>query len=73
MMSGYPDAGVPEIQAAAAPHRCRSYGVVARDGGWCVTLDGCATRPFKNREAAARIARQLQRQADGLLQTEPRS
>ena len=73
MMSGYPDASVPELQAEAAPHRHRIYGVVARDGGWCVTLDGCATRPFKDREAAARIARQLQRQADGLLQTEPRS
>ena len=53
MMSGYPD-GRP-----AAPHRPRAYGVVARDGGWCVTLDGCATRPFKDREAAARIARVL--------------
>ena len=67
MMSGYP------VGRPAAPHRPRAYGVVARDGGWCVTLDGCATRPFKDREAAARIARQLQRQADGLLQTEPRS
>ena len=72
MMSGYPDAGVPEIQADAAPHRCRAYGVVARDGGWCVTLDDCATRPFKDREAALRIARQLQAQADRLNHTETR-
>ena len=72
MMSGYPDAGVPEIQAEAAPHRCRTYGVVARDGGWCVTLEDCATRPFKDREAALRIARQLQTQADRLNHTETR-
>ena len=72
MMSGYPDAGVPEIQAAAAPHRCRSYGVVARDGGWCVTLDDCATRPFADQDAALRIARQLQGQADRLNHTETR-
>ncbi|MNV67765.1 hypothetical protein [Brevundimonas sp. CEF1] len=65
MMSGYPDA------RPAPPHRHRAYGVVARDGGWCVTLDDCATRPFKDREAALRIARQLQRQADGLHQTAP--
>ena len=71
MMSGYPDAGAPELQAEAPPHRCRAYGVVARDGGWCVTLDDCATRPFKDREAALRIARQLQRQADGLHHAEP--
>ena len=70
MMSGYPDAGVPEIQAAAAPHRCRSYGVVARDGGWCVTLDDCATRPFADQDAALRIARQLQGQADRLNHAE---
>ena len=66
MMSGYPD-GRP-----AAPHRPRAYGVVARDGGWCVTLEDCATRPFKDREAALRIARQLQAQADRLNHTETR-
>lgn len=65
MMSGYPDA------RPAPPHRHRAYGVVARDGGWCVTLDDCATRPFKDREAALRIAHQLQRQADSLHHTEP--
>ena len=73
MMTGYPDASVPEAPSAAPPHRCRSYGVVARDGGWCVTLDSCATRPFLDHEAALRIARQLQRQADRLNQAEPRS
>jgi hypothetical protein len=70
MMSGYPDAGVPQAQSAPAPHRCRTYGVVARDGGWCVTLDDCATRPFKDRDAALRIARQLQSQADCLHHAE---
>ena len=55
MMTGYPDASIPEAQSAPAPHRCRTYGVVARDGGWCVTLDSCATRPFPDREAALRI------------------
>jgi hypothetical protein len=73
MMTGYPDASIPEAQSAPAPHRCRTYGVVARDGGWCVTLDSCATRPFPDREAALRIARQLQRQADRLNHAEPRS
>ena len=70
MMSGYPDAGAPELQAEAPPHRCRAYGVVARDGGWCVTLDDCATRPFADQDAALRIARQLQGQADRLNHTE---
>ena len=73
MMSGYPDASVPERRAEVAPHRHRTYGVVARDGGWCVTLDSCATRPFPDREAALRIAKQLQRQANRLNHAEPRS
>ncbi|MNR15656.1 hypothetical protein D3C85_1322070 [compost metagenome] len=70
MMTGYPDASISEARSVAAPHRCRTYGVVARDGGWCVTLDSCATRPFPDHEAALRIARQLQRQADQLNHTE---
>ncbi|MNX87935.1 hypothetical protein D3C86_1198890 [compost metagenome] len=70
MMTGYPDASISEARSVAAPHRCRTYGVVARDGGWCVTLDSCATRPFADHEAALRIARQLQRQADQLNHTE---
>ena len=73
MMTGYPDVSGPEARSVAAPHRCRTYGVVARDGGWCVTLDSCATRPFPDHEAALRIARQLQRQADRLNHAEPRS
>ena len=73
MMTGYPDASVAEAPSAAPPHRCRTYGVVARDGGWCVTLDSCATRPFPDQEAALRIARQLQRQADRLNHAEPGS
>jgi hypothetical protein len=67
MMTGYPDARPTEVR------RHRAYGVVACDGGWCVTLDDCATRPFRDREAALRIARQLQRQADCLHHTEPRT
>jgi hypothetical protein len=68
MMSGYPDRRAPDPR----PHPVRAYGVIARDGGWCVTLEDCATRPFKDREAALRIARQLQTQADRLRHTEGR-
>ena len=31
MMTGYPDAAVPELQAEAAPLRHRAYGVLALD------------------------------------------
>lgn len=68
MMSGYPDTRAPDPR----PHPARAYGVIARDGGWCVTLEDCATRPFKDREAALRIACQLQAQADRLNHTETR-
>ena len=68
MMSGYPDTRAPDPR----PHPARAYGVIARDGGWCVTLDDCATRPFADQEAALRIARQLQTQADRLNHTETR-
>ena len=67
MMSGYPDTRAPD------PRPARAYGVVARDGGWCVTLDDCATRPFKDREATLHIARQLQTKADRLRHAEPRA
>ena len=66
MMSGYPEAGRRDLR----PHPARAYSVVARDGGWCVTRDDCATRPFKDRDAALRIARQLQAQADRLHHAE---
>ena len=69
MMSGYTDRRRP----VPRPYLARAYGVVARDGGWCVTLDDCATRPFKDRDAALRIARQLQTQADRLRHAEPRA
>ncbi|MET4684167.1 hypothetical protein ABIE19_002097 [Brevundimonas faecalis] len=62
MMSGYPD----RHQSQARPHPARAYGVIERDGGWCVVVEDCATRPFRDREAALRIARQLQDQADRL-------
>ncbi len=61
MMSGY----IPHPHGAtvAPPRR---YAVVAREGGWSVSLNGACTRPFADRGAAERIARQLQRQAEGL-------
>ena len=69
MMSGYPDTRAPDPR----PHPARAYGVIARDGGWCVTLEDCATRPYKDREAALRIACQLQAQADRLNHTKVES
>lgn len=54
------------------PHACRSalvlprYEVIARNGGWSVSLNGACTRPFADRGAAERVAAQLQKQANGL-------
>jgi len=44
----------------------RLYEVVARAGGWSISLNGACTRPFRSRRAAERIAKTLQRQADAL-------
>lgn len=62
MMSGYVDGGAQSPVSRPA----RQYQVIARAGGWSVSLNGACTRPFKSRRAAERIARMLQRQADGL-------
>ena len=60
MMSGVISATTPH------PVPARRYDVVARAGGWSIVLNGACTRPFRTRRAAERIARALQRQADGL-------
>jgi len=65
MMSGY--LSCPGTDPRPRP---RTYGVVARDGGWSVSLGDMSTRPFADREAAERIAAQLQRQADGLRRSD---
>lgn len=61
MMSGY----LPYAHAEAG-RTPRKYEVVARSGGWSVSLNGACTRPFADRNAAERIALHLQSQADGL-------
>lgn len=61
MMSGYVGG------ADVTPRRAsRSYEVVARDGGWSISLNGACTRPLPERGAAERIALHLQAQADAL-------
>lgn len=61
MMSGYVD------RPCSAPTHCaRHYEVIARAGGWSISLNGACTRPFRTRRAAERIAKTLQRQADAL-------
>ena len=61
MMSGYLDA------RHAAPAACpRRYCIVRRGDGWSISVGKAVTRPFRDRAAAERIARTLQRQADGL-------
>jgi hypothetical protein len=64
MMSGQTSDG--SAFAACGPRR---YAVIPRAGGWSVALRGICTRPFKSRQAAQRIARALQKQADGLDHT----
>ena len=62
MMSGYID----EPAQSHGVRPLRQYRVIARAGGWSVSLNGACTRPFRCRRAAERIARALQNQADGL-------
>lgn len=62
MMSGYID----EPAQSHGVRPLRQYRVIARAGGWSVSLNGACTRPFRCRRAAERIAKTLQRQADGL-------
>ena len=61
MMSGLVS---PRTLPVAAPPR--RYEVIAHGGGWSIVLGRACTRPFRNRRAAERIARTLQRQADAL-------
>ena len=61
MMSGCVD--YPVRSSGPKP---RIYEVIARAGGWSISLNGACTRPFRSRRAAERIARTLQRQADAL-------
>lgn len=42
------------------------YRVRRRDGGWCVVVKACATRPMPDRAQARALARALQAEADGL-------
>jgi hypothetical protein len=61
MMSGYvtPPSDPPSGGQAR-------YRVVRKDGGWCVCVNGCETRPFADRDSAERLARRLQIQWDHL-------
>jgi hypothetical protein len=61
MMSGCVDHPVTH-----RPPKPRLYEVIARGGGWSISLNGACTRPFRSRRAAERIARMLQRQANAL-------
>ena len=61
MMSGF--VARPCSASTVSP---RHYVVVQRAGGWSIMLNNACTRPFRSRRAAERIARALQRQADGL-------
>lgn len=60
MMCGYIDGG-----PAPAPV-VRHYEVQPRGAGWCVAMNGCRTNALADREAAASLARVLQRQSDRL-------
>lgn len=60
-MSGYTDHLI-----RSTPSGRRRYEVVARDGGWSISLNGVCTRPFRSRKGAEQIAATLQRQADAL-------
>ncbi|QYF87237.1 hypothetical protein [Brevundimonas sp. PAMC22021] len=62
MMPGY----VGDRPAFAPRPGYRHYEVESRNGGWCVVMNGCRTRPLPCRRAAMRLARTLQAQADCL-------
>lgn len=64
MMSGY----VGDRPAVGARSEARHYEVEPKDGGWCVAMNGCRTRPLPRRSAAMRLARTLQAEADRLNQ-----
>ena len=68
MMSGCVD-----TPSKARTPGARCYAVIARAGGWSISINGACTRPFRSRRAAERIARTLQRQADALADKPGRS
>lgn len=61
MMSGY-------VSPSSEPpsRRPTRYRVVRSGGGWCVSVNGCSTRPLPDRDSAERLARRLQNQWDHL-------
>lgn len=61
MMTGYVAHAYPRSRPVK-----RLYSVVEKPGGWCVSVNDACTRPFADRDAAARIAHRLQMQADAL-------
>jgi len=62
MMCGY--VSNASLRSDMGPRR---YRVIARDDGWSIVIGDACTRPFPDRKAALRIARQLQSQANRLF------
>lgn len=62
MMRAYDDDGA----VFARPAPSRRYRVLRADRGWCVEINGCATRPLPDRRAAQVLAGRLQRERDRL-------
>lgn len=62
MMRAYEDDGA--VFTRPSPSPC--YRVLRADRGWCVEINGCATRPLPDRRAAEVLARRLQRERDRL-------
>jgi hypothetical protein len=50
----------------AHPSAPLRYRVLRGDRGWCVEINGCATRPLPDRRSAQALARRLQRERDRL-------
>ena len=65
MMRGYDDATAP----VRTPHK--AYRVIGSPQGWRVEVNGCVTRAIKDRRAAQRLARALQRERDHLTHAGP--
>lgn len=57
-----------EFSSAPIPPRQdrRRYEVVRSGDGWCVAVNGCRTRPSRDRETVEQLARRLQFQSDRL-------
>lgn len=58
--------GCVDYPVRSSGPKTRIYEVIARAGGWSISLNGACTQPFRSRRAAERIAKTLQRQADAL-------